>query len=92
MKARDPFPTPKSVSPYIPNVGDRVALVDHIVEHGKVTVAPGRLGAVIARICGVFEVQFEREETTRHVFQDQLTVLRYITAGGKVHKLTVGTA
>lgn len=81
---RNPFPTPRSVSPFVPSVGDRIALVDHIATHGAVVVAPGRMGEVVSRTCGVYEVRFDHDGSrTRHVFQDQITVLRRRAHGGK---------
>lgn len=81
---KNPFPHARPVSPFVPGVGDRIALVDHIAAHGAIVVAPGRMGEVVSRTCGVYEVRFDHEDDrTRHVFQDQITVLRRRAHGGK---------
>ncbi len=76
-----PFPYPKPVSPFVPGVGDRIALLEPLMEHGYVAVAAGRQGRVISRVCGVFVVQFDHETRlpnvcVRHVFEEAITVLR----------------
>ena len=78
---KSPFPHPKSISPLIPSVGDRIAVIDNIVEYGRVAVLAGRQGRVVARTCGVYTVQFDHEiklpnARVRHVFQEAITVLR----------------
>ena len=81
---KNPFPVPKSVSPFVPGVGDRVALVEPLWDNGiiagrqKILISSaGRQGHVVHRVCGIYEVRFDHEpDRTRHVFQDQLTVLR----------------